>query len=48
MQKKIEVSREDYIVGVYFYEIYHSNRCWKTVRVAKAKFGTLGSEAARL
>jgi hypothetical protein len=48
MQKKIEASREAYIVGVYFYEMYHSNRCWKTVRVAKAQFGMLGSEPARL
>jgi hypothetical protein len=48
MQKKIEASREDYIVGVYFYEMNHSDRCWKTARVAKAQFRMLGSEAARL
>jgi hypothetical protein len=27
MQKKIDASREDYIFGVYSYEMYHSNRC---------------------
>jgi hypothetical protein len=27
MQKKIDASREEYIVGVYFYEMYHSDRC---------------------
>jgi hypothetical protein len=48
MQKKIDALREEYIVGVYFYEMYHSERCWKTKRVARAQFGLLGSEAARL
>jgi hypothetical protein len=48
MQKKIDASREEYIVGIYFYEMYHSERCWKTKRVARAQFGLLGSEAARL
>jgi hypothetical protein len=48
MQKKIEASREDYIIGMYFYEMYHSDRCYKTARVAKAQFGMLGSDAARL
>jgi hypothetical protein len=48
MQKKIDSSREEYIVGVYFYEMYHSDRCWKTKRVARAQFGVLSSEAARL
>ena len=48
MQKKIDASREEYIVGVYFYEIYHSDRCWKTKRGARAQFGVLSSEAARL
>ncbi len=48
MQKNIEASSKDYIVGVYFYEMYHSDRCWKTVRVTKAQFGMLGCEAARL
>ena len=31
MQKKIDASREEYIVGVYFYEMYHSDRCWTWV-----------------
>ncbi len=48
MQKKIEGSREDYIIGVYFYEMYHSDRCWKTTRVANAQFRMLGRGAARL
>ncbi len=36
IQKKINASREEYIVGVYFYEMYHSDWCWKTKRVARA------------
>ena len=48
MQKKIDASREEYIVGVYFYEMYYSDRCWKNKRVARAQFGVLSSEAARL
>ena len=48
MQRKIDASREEYIVGIYFYEMYHSERCWKTKRVARAQFGLLGSEAVRL
>jgi hypothetical protein len=48
MQKKIEASRKDYIIGVYFYEMYHSDRCWKTASDAKAQFAMLGSGAARL
>jgi len=48
MQKNIDASREEYIVGVYFYEMYHSDRCWKNKRVARAQFGVLSSEAARL
>jgi hypothetical protein len=48
MQKKIDASREEYIVGVYFYEMYHSDRCWKNKIVARAQFGVLSSEAARL
>ena len=48
IQKKIDALREEYIVVVYFYVIYHSERCWKTKRVARVQFGLLGSEAARL
>jgi hypothetical protein len=48
MQKNIEASREDYIIGVYLYEMHHSDRCWKTARVTNPQFGMLGSEAARL
>ena len=48
MQKKIDASREEYIVVVYFYEMYYSDRCWKNKRVARAQFGVLSSEAARL
>ena len=48
MQDKIDASKEDYIVGVYFYEMYHSGRCWTTVRGARTQFAKLGSEAARL
>ena len=47
MQKKIDASREEYIVGGYFYEMCHFDRCWKTKRVARAQFGVLSSEAAR-
>jgi hypothetical protein len=42
MQNKIEASREDYIIGVYFYEMYHSDRCWKTARVAKSTIWNVG------
>jgi hypothetical protein len=49
MPKKIDASIEEYIVGVYFlFEMYHSGRCWKTKRVARAQFGKLGSETVRL
>jgi hypothetical protein len=48
MQKKIDAAQEDYIVGLYFYEMYTSPHCWKTVRAAITEFGLLGSEAAKL
>jgi hypothetical protein len=42
MKKNIEASREDNIVGVYFYEMYHSSRCWKTARVTKCTIWNVG------
>jgi hypothetical protein len=48
MQKKIDAAQEDYIVGLYFYKMYTSPHCWKTVRAARTEFGLLGSEAAKL
>jgi hypothetical protein len=48
MQKKIDAAQEDYIVGLYFYQMYTSPCCWKTVPAARTEFGLLGSEAAKL
>ncbi len=48
MQRKIDAAQEHYIVGLYFYKMYTSPRCWETVRAARTEFGLLGSEAAKL
>jgi hypothetical protein len=48
MQKKIDAAQEDYIVGLYFYKMYTSPCCWKTVHAARTEYGLLGSEAAKL
>ena len=48
LEKKLTDAQEDYIVAIYFWEQYHSPRCWKTVEIAKMHFKKLNSETARL
>ena len=35
LRKKMDTSKEEYIVAMYFFEQYHSNRCWDTVTKAR-------------
>ena len=44
----MEKSKEEYIVAMYFFEHYHSKRCWDTVDKAKDRYKALKSEAKKL
>jgi histone acetyltransferase (RNA polymerase elongator complex component) len=35
MEHKLDKAKEDYINAIYFYEQYHSKRCWLTVEQAR-------------
>ena len=48
MKKKLDRAKEDYIVAMYFYEQYHSPRCWTTVEKAMAEYNELESESKKL
>ena len=41
-------AKENGIVASYFFEQYHSPRCWKTVREAKEQYNELPSESRKL
>jgi len=44
LQKKLDQTQGDYIVAIYFYEQYHSSRCWLTIMKADENYKKLGSE----
>ena len=48
MQKKLDAAQEDYIVGLYFCEMYSSPCCWRTVEDARTELSKLTSETAKL
>ena len=50
LEKQYEDATEDYIVAIYFFEQYHSPRCWLTANVANEVYLELKikSETARL
>ena len=48
LQKKLDQMQGDYIVAIYFYEQYHSSRCWLTIMKADENYKKLGSKGKRL
>ena len=48
LRKQYENATEEYVVAIYFYEQYHSPRCWLTEKDAKETYLKLGNESARL
>jgi len=48
LRKQYANATEEYVVVIYFYEQYHSPRCWKSVEEAKSTYARLASEVARL
>ena len=47
MQKRLDDAQEDHIVAIYFYEQFHSERCWHTVEKAKYEYKELKVETKR-
>ena len=41
MNKQLEGYKEENIVAIYFFEQYHSPRCWKTVAQARKKYNEM-------
>ena len=48
LDKKYKDATEEYIVALYFFEQYHSPRCWTCVDTARIFYLKLKSETARL
>ena len=48
LRKKYANATEEYVVAIYFYEQYHSPRCWKSVEEARSTYARLASETGRL
>ena len=48
LKKGYSSASEDYIVGDYFFEQYHSLRCWRDAKTAHQVYKKLKSELARL
>ena len=46
--KQLDNAKEDYIKPMYYWEMYHSPRCWLTVAVARREYATLTSESQRV
>ena len=44
----MDQTQGDYITAIYFYELYLSPRCWRTLNDADNNYKTLGSEGKRL
>ena len=47
-KKKIDITQEEYIVAMEFWEQYHSPCCWTTASMAMSVYNQLKSETARL
>ena len=47
-KKKIDITQEEYIVAMEFWEQYHSPHCWTTASMAMSVYNQLKSETARL
>jgi hypothetical protein len=48
LQKKLDKMQGDYINAIYFYEQYHSPRCWQAIEDADNNYKKLGSKGKRL
>lgn len=48
LRHRLDATREEYIVAIYFWEQYHSPRCWRTAAEARDQFGQLKSKAKKL
>jgi hypothetical protein len=48
LQKKLDIMQGDYIIAIYFYEQYHSPRCWRTIKDAYNNYKKMGSEGLRM
>jgi hypothetical protein len=48
LEKKLDSAKEKYIDSIYFYEQYHSPRCWLTEEVARKEYNKLPSEAQKI
>ena len=47
-KKKIDITQEEHIVAMEFWEQYHSPHCWTTASMAMSVYNQLKSETARL
>ena len=47
LEHKLDKAKERYIESIYFYEQYHSPRCWSTAEMATREYDKLPSEAQR-
>ena len=47
LKKTIQNKGNEYIENLYLYKMYERPVCWRTVQVAKIKFGQLKSRAAQ-
>ena len=48
MERKLGKAQEELIVIIYFYEQYHSPRCWVTKEKAMQEYGKIKSDAQKL
>mmetsp|Transcript_9817 Transcript_9817/g.20905 ORF Transcript_9817/g.20905 Transcript_9817/m.20905 type:complete len:211 (-) Transcript_9817:255-887(-) len=48
LQKKLDNSQEEYIIAIYFFEQYHSQRAWTTAEEATNIYSRLPNEAQQL
>ena len=48
IEKQLDVSWEDSLEALVFYQQYGSERCWKTAKEVRSIYRRLGSEIARL
>ena len=48
MERKLGKAQEEFIVAIYFYEQYHSPRCWVTTEKAMQEYGKIKSDAQKL
>ncbi len=48
LQKKLDNTQEEYIIAIYFFEQYHSQWAWMTVKEATEIYSRLPNEAQQL